>query len=519
MGILLDNKLNMNPEVDARIRKAKAAATTFADTVKTIPPSMLAARVRITGACAVILPHLLYLWREIPFTPQQRSTMTDVATQLLAKVLGNTSGVSARTILQHVENITKGLTPRMKQMAEIPWELQKDTYADLSIAQTSDFHKQGQSTSILHVTTEMNGAPQPATRKPFIPKLKLTEEPDTTDFVSPREDLDYEETRDVYATTLECSPPTPGFGQDKHPPNTSNMTLRLETIRAVELAQLTCPYCGMEKTTKQATRAHFTTAHPGLYRPPPDDPCYCTGCKRVMTKPYYRDHRCRKAPTEEFKTTECVGCGKCYANPQLSAHLIHCVKYTGQLIPSRQNTGAFEFAKKIRELLKPMPVKRLDTVNSTCTNQTLKRAKDSLRPHTPREKRCQASANPHQITPRRDAELMRDRADRMRKDTEEAIRREQSYCKLCHKELKSSQALRRHESLYHPERTRPKGLPVACIGCNIAFKTAATYVKHKCKGTPRGELAEKACPECGEVTLANPEYSVHLLEHHPGIYS
>ncbi|EZG43095.1 reverse transcriptase family protein, partial [Gregarina niphandrodes] len=148
MGILLDNKLNMNPEVDARIRKAKAAATTFADTVKTIPPSMLAARVRITGACAVILPHLLYLWREIPFTPQQRSTMTDVATQLLAKVLGNTSGVSARTILQHVENITKGLTPRMKQMAEIPWELQKDTYADLSIAQTSDFHKQGQSVTV-----------------------------------------------------------------------------------------------------------------------------------------------------------------------------------------------------------------------------------------------------------------------------------------------------------------------------------------------------------------------------------
>ncbi|EZG55128.1 reverse transcriptase, partial [Gregarina niphandrodes] len=85
MGILLDSKLSMNQEVEARIEKAKKAAKDYTETVKNIPPSMINVAVKIRGACAIILPHLVYLWREIPFTPAQRSTLTDVATQLLAK--------------------------------------------------------------------------------------------------------------------------------------------------------------------------------------------------------------------------------------------------------------------------------------------------------------------------------------------------------------------------------------------------------------------------------------------------
>ncbi|EZG43090.1 reverse transcriptase [Gregarina niphandrodes] len=119
MGILLDNKLSMNQEVEYRIEKARNAARDYTQAVKTIPPSMINIAIRINGACAIILPHLTYLWKEIPFTPQQRATLIDTATQLLAKVFDGTSGVTATSILNHVHNITKGLTPRLKQLTSL----------------------------------------------------------------------------------------------------------------------------------------------------------------------------------------------------------------------------------------------------------------------------------------------------------------------------------------------------------------------------------------------------------------
>ncbi|EZG42956.1 endonuclease-reverse transcriptase, partial [Gregarina niphandrodes] len=130
MGILLDNKLNMSQEIDRRIEKARKAAADYNKTIKNIPPSMLPVALKVRGACAIILPHLFYLWREIPFTPPQRDTLADVATQLLAKMFNNTSGVTATSIQRHVNNITKGLTPRIKQLASLDVLMPKDTEMD-----------------------------------------------------------------------------------------------------------------------------------------------------------------------------------------------------------------------------------------------------------------------------------------------------------------------------------------------------------------------------------------------------
>ncbi|EZG43085.1 hypothetical protein GNI_189370 [Gregarina niphandrodes] len=346
-----------------------------------------------------------------------------------------------------------------------------------------------------------------------VPRLLLPTT-EAENFFSPREEPHYEETRDVFTITLETSPPTPGFGKDKHHPQIDNMTLRLDTIQQVEQAQLACPYCGATRTTKQAMRAHYSTAHQGLYRPPADDPCFCVACRRVMAKSYYRDHRCRKPKQEEYSEAVCVGCGITLANPRLSAHLIHCVKYEGQLVPLKQNTGAFEFAKKIRDMLRPALPKSETAQQQTATTtasaeRILTQARNSLRPHTPRGRQSTPEAE-HEIRTNRD---LNGQVEKMRKDTEKKIRKDQSTCSRCNKELKSSQALRRHDALYHPGTERPKGLPVFCIGCNTPFKTAATYVKHKCSGTMDQELATKRCHICNKDGLANPEYSAHILAH------
>ncbi|EZG55121.1 hypothetical protein GNI_117630 [Gregarina niphandrodes] len=519
MGILLDSKLSMNQEVEARIEKAKKAAKDYTETVKNIPPSMINVAVKIRGACAIILPHLVYLWREIPFTPAQRSTLTDVATQLLAKVFSNTSGVTATSIQRHVSELTKGLTPRYKEIAALDYLMPKPLVRDIT-KNTEEQQEETKGTDILYARSDqrIETLPDkgPARQKTRIPKLQIPNGDVETNFFSPREEPHYEETREVFTTALETSPPTPGFGQDKHHPNAETMTLRLNTIRDVETTQLTCPYCGVTKTTKQATRAHYTTAHPGMYRPPPDDPCYCAACRRVMTKTYFRDHRCRKPPKNEFDSIECPGCQNHYQNPELSTHMIHCIRLEGTLTPSKPNTGAFEFAKKLRDLLKPTTTKKAASPTQiTAPDQTIAQARQGLRPHTPRKmeqsnkglKQLPTEANNNPAT------TIKELVKKMRTDTEEAIRTEQSTCRQCNKELKSNQALRRHEALYHPGTARPKGLPARCIGCNTTFKTATTYVKHKCSGTMEQELAAKHCPECKEAELCNPDYSVHLLRH------
>ncbi|EZG42958.1 hypothetical protein GNI_203430 [Gregarina niphandrodes] len=424
-------------------------------------------------------------------------------------MFNNTSGVTATSIQRHVNNITKGLTPRIKQLASLDVLMPKDTEMDTGV----ELRTEG--TDILYARPDHDikilKDKGETTRALLVPKLQLPTKDKETTFYSPREDGPYEETRETFMTTLETSPPTPGFGKDRHHPQTDNMKLRLDTIQEVELVQLACPYCGIVKTTKQAIRAHYTTAHQGLYRPPADDPCYCVGCRRVMTKPYYRDHRCRNSKQAEFERASCVGCGVEYSNPQLSAHLIHCVKYEGQLTPQKQNTGAFEFAKRLREMLRPSLTrpKAAPELPTTTADPTLMRAKSSLRPHTPRGMQTSSGVQPPTVQ----GKDRTNEVETMRRQTEAAIRREQSRCDTCNKELKSSQALRRHEALYHPNTERPKGLPVYCIGCNTTFKTAATYVKHKCLGTLDQELAKKQCPLCDADPISNPDYSVHMLKH------
>ncbi|EZG43079.1 endonuclease-reverse transcriptase [Gregarina niphandrodes] len=525
MGILLDNKMSMNQEVMHRIGKAKKAAVDYAETIKNIPPSLMNTKIKVSAACTIILPHLVYLWREIPFTAQQRETITDTATQLLARVFSNTSGVTATSILRHVNEITKGLTPRMKQIGNLG-DILPTASIDGVPAGTTEQPEQTNGTDIKYARLDQQIETLPdkgtAALRVKVPRLLLPTT-EAENFFSPREEPHYEETRDVFTTTLETSPPTPGFGKDKYHPQLDNMTLRLSTVQEVERAQLTCPYCGATKTTKQAARAHYTTAHPGLYRPPADDPCYCIACKRVMTKPYYRDHRCRKPPRDEFAEQNCQGCGIRLANPQLSAHLIHCVKYQGRLTPLKQNSGAFDFAKKIRDLIKPSPsrlIQKQEQLSRTTAspNDILTQARSSLRPHTPRGgQRTPEAALSIPTQPRQKPEMRnhdrQDEAERMRRDTEERIRREQSTCSQCNKELRSSQALRRHDALYHPGTERPKGLPIYCTGCDTPFKTAATFVKHRCSGTPEEELAPRQCHVCQQVTLSNPEYSAHLLRH------
>ncbi|EZG43093.1 hypothetical protein GNI_188760, partial [Gregarina niphandrodes] len=49
--------------------------------------------------------------------------------------------------------------------------------------------------------------------------------------------------------------------------------------------------------------------------------------------------------------------------------------------------------------------------------------------------------------------------------------------------------------------------------CDTIFKTAATYVKHKCTGTLKNELSAKRCQLCDQGELSNPEYSAHMLMH------
>ncbi|EZG43076.1 endonuclease-reverse transcriptase [Gregarina niphandrodes] len=514
MGILLDNKMSMNPEVDHRIDKAKIAAKSYIETIKNIPPSMISTRIKVSGACSIILPHLVYLWREIPFTPQQRATLTDTATQLLARVFDNTSGVTATSILRHVNEITKGLTPRIKEIKTLDHIMPKQMLQDVPM-DTGELKGTDIVYARLDQQMEILADKGTAALKMSIPKLQLPTKETEISYYSPREEPQYEETRELFVTTLETSPPTPGFGKDKHHPQMDNMALRLDTIQRVEQVQLTCPYCGATKTTKQAMRSHYTTAHQGLYRPPADDPCFCVACRRVMTKSYYRDHRCRKPKQEEYGEADCIGCGIKLTNPQLSAHLIHCVRYEGQLTPLKQNTGAFEFAKKIREMLRPSSPKLKSTQQLTAetvatTEHILAQARNSLRPHTPRGENAPASKGKLRL--RSDGDL-NDEVEKMRRDTEERIRKEQSTCNRCNKELKSSQALRRHEALYHPGTERPKGLPVFCIGCNMPFKTAATYVKHKCSGTMAQELSAKRCQMCDQGELPNPEYSAHMLAH------
>ncbi|EZG43082.1 reverse transcriptase [Gregarina niphandrodes] len=521
MGILLDNKLSMNQEVEARIEKAKKAAKDYTEAIRNIPSSMINAAVKVRGACTIILPHLVYLWREIPFTPTQRNTLTDTATQLLAKVFSNTSGVTATAIQRHVHEITKGLTPRFKEMATLDHLMPKQLTEDVAI--NTEAQQDGvKGTDILYAHSDLriDTLPDkgPTELKTRIPRLQLPNRDTETNFFSPREEPHYEETRDVFTTALETSPPTPGFGQDKHYPNSETMALRLNTIQGVETVQLTCPYCGITKTTKQATRAHYTTTHPGMYRPPPDDPCYCAACRRVMTKTYFRDHRCRKPHKNEFDSIECPGCQNHYENPELSAHMIHCVRLEGVLTPSKPNTGAFEFAKKLRDLLKPTTAKKATSPTQiTIPGQTIEQARQSLRPHTPRKPE-QSNGDFKRIPPIPKAKdhpeiTTKELVQEMRTNTEEAIRTEQSTCRQCNKELKSNQALRRHEALYHPGTTRPKGLPAHCIGCNATFKTATTYVKHKCPGPLNQELAAKKCPLCDSEPITNPDYSVHLLRH------
>ncbi|EZG42793.1 putative endonuclease-reverse transcriptase [Gregarina niphandrodes] len=133
MGILLDTKMSMNPEVDYRINKSRKAAKGYIETLRNIPPSMINTRIKVSGACSIILPHIVYLWREIPFTGQQRAVLTDTATQLLARVFDNTSGVTATSILRHVNEITKGLTPRIKEVAALDYIIPKQAQEDVQM--------------------------------------------------------------------------------------------------------------------------------------------------------------------------------------------------------------------------------------------------------------------------------------------------------------------------------------------------------------------------------------------------
>ncbi|EZG43084.1 endonuclease-reverse transcriptase [Gregarina niphandrodes] len=263
MGILLDNKMSMNQEVVHRIGKAKKAAADYAETVKNIPPSMMSTRIKVSTACTIILPHLVYLWREIPFTVQQRETLTDAATQLLAREFSNTSGVTASSILRHVHEITKGLTPRMKQIGDLGDILPTAAPIDGVSAGTAEQPELTNGTDIKYarLDQQLETLPDKGTTalRMKVPRLLLPTT-EAENFFSPREEPHYEETRDVFTITLETSPPTPGFGKDKHHPQIDNMTLRLDTIQQVEQAQLACPYVGLlERQSKPC--AHTILLH------------------------------------------------------------------------------------------------------------------------------------------------------------------------------------------------------------------------------------------------------------------